>query len=53
MPHATVYRHREPIEIELSDVIKEKLNTLTNAQIVGIELGEFFPAKKIMQALFQ
>lgn len=53
MPHATVYRHSEPMEIELSDAVKEKLNALTNAQIVGIELGEFFPPKKIMQALFQ
>lgn len=53
MPHATVYRHSEPMEIELSDVIKEKLRTLTNARIVGIELGEFFPPKKIIRVLFQ
>ena len=26
MPHATVYRHSEPVEIELSDAVKEKLN---------------------------
>ena len=52
MPHATIYHHSEPVESELSDVVKEKLDTLTNAQIVGIELGEFFPPKKIVRVLF-
>ncbi len=53
MPHATVYRHSGPMEIELPDAMKEKIDTLTNVQIVGIELGEFFPPKKIIRVLFQ
>lgn len=53
MPHVTIYRHSEPAEIELSDVTKEKLDKLTDAKIVGIELGEFFPPKMIVRKLFQ
>ena len=52
VPHVTVYRHSEPTEIELSEQIIEKLERLQNASIVGIELGEFFPAKKIIRVLF-
>lgn len=52
VPHITVYRHNEPAEIELSEQISEKLEQLKNATIIGIELGEFFPAKKIIRVLF-
>lgn len=52
MPHATVYRHNEPTEIEFSKEIVDKLEKLTNAKIIGIELGEFFPPKKIIRVLF-
>ena len=52
MPHATIYRHSEPVEIELSRSIINKVDKLRNAKIVGIELGEFFPPKQIVRALF-
>ncbi len=51
-PHATVYRHSEPKEIELSKQIVDNLEKLTDAKIIGIELGEFFPPKKIIRVLF-
>lgn len=53
MPHVTVYRHCEPMEIEPSEKITKKLEQLKAARIVGIELGEFFPPKKIIRALFE
>jgi len=53
MPHATVYRHSEPMEIQLPEKIVEKIEQLKNARIVGIELGEFFPPKKIIRVLFE
>ena len=52
MPHVTVYRHNEPKEIELTKKIGDKLEKLTNSTIIGIELGEFFPAKRIVRVLF-
>ena len=52
MPHATVYRHSEPNEIELTKQIRDKLEKLTNSTIIGIELGEFFPPKQIVRVLF-
>lgn len=52
MPHATLYRHSEPKEIELTKQIEEKINGLTNSKIIGIELGEFFPPKQIIRVLF-
>ena len=51
-PHATVYRHSEPKEIEVSPSITDKLDRLSDAKIVGIELGEFFPAKRIVRVIF-
>lgn len=51
-PHITVYRHSEPLEIEISKHLSNKIESLRNAQIVGLELGEFFPTKKIIQVLF-
>ncbi len=51
-PHITLYRHSEPMEIEISKSITDKLEALTNAKIVGIELGEFFPPKKIIHVTF-
>ena len=51
-PHVTVYKHSEPTEIVLSEEIVEKLEGLINANIIGIELGEFFPPKHIMRVLF-
>ena len=53
MPHVTLYRHSEPTDIELTDEITDMLAKLTNAKIVGIELGEFFPPKKIINVLFE
>ena len=52
VPHATIYRHSEPTEIELSEEITQRLNLISNPKIVGIELGEFFPPKKIVRVLF-
>lgn len=52
MPHATVYIHEKPTEIEVSQELAEKLEIIKTAQIVGIELGEFFPAKKIVRVMF-
>ena len=52
MPHATVYRHSEAKEIELSKQIVDKVGKLVNTKIVGIELGEFFPPKKIIRVMF-
>ena len=51
-PHATIYRHSEPTEIELSEEITQRLNLISNPKIIGIELGEFFPPKKIVRVLF-
>ena len=51
-PHATICRHSEPTEIELSGKIMQKLHLISNPKIVGIELGEFFPPKKIVRVLF-
>lgn len=53
MPHATVFIHMEPAELELSEAMQEKLEGLKEARIVGIELGEFFPAKFIVRELFE
>lgn len=53
MPHVTIYRHCEPMEIELSKKLTEKIEQLKGARIVGIELGEFFPPKKIVRVLFE
>ena len=52
MPHATVYIHEEPKEIELPEVLAKKIETVKTAQVVGIELGEFFPAKFIVREMF-
>ncbi len=52
MPHATVYIHEEPREIEVPEALAEKIETVKTAQIVGIELGEFFPAKFIVREMF-
>ena len=51
--HATVFIHKEPTELELTDALQEKLEALKEARIVGIELGEFFPAKFIVRELFE
>lgn len=53
MPHVTVYRHCQPMEIELSKKLTEKIEQLKGARVVGIELGEFFPPKKIVRVLFE
>ena len=52
MPHATVYIHEEPREIEVSKELTEKLEAIKTAKVVGIELGEFFPAKFIVREIF-
>ena len=52
MPHITVYRHSAPKEIRLSDAIQHQVEKLTSATIIGIELGEFFPPKKIVWVPF-
>ena len=53
MPHATVYIHEEPREIEVSKELEEKINSVKTAKVVGIELGEFFPAKFIVRKMFE
>ena len=52
MPHATVYIHEEPKEIEVPKELAEKTESIKTAKIVGIELGEFFPAKFIVREMF-
>ena len=52
MPHATVYIHEEPKEIEVPKELAEKTESIKIAKIVGIELGEFFPAKFIVREMF-
>lgn len=53
LPHATVFIHKEPAELELTEAMQEILETMKEARIVGIELGEFFPAKFIVRELFE
>ena len=53
MPHATVYIHEEPREITVSEELEEKINSVKTAKVVGIELGEFFPAKFIVREMFK
>lgn len=53
LAHATVFIHKEPAELELSETMQEILEGLKEARIVGIELGEFFPAKFIVRELFE
>ena len=53
MPHATLYIHEEPREIELSKELAEKIESVKTAKVVGIELGEFFPAKFIVREMFE
>ena len=52
MPHATLYIHEEPKEIELPEKLAEKVESIKVAKVVGIELGEFFPAKFIVREMF-
>ena len=52
VPHVTVYRHTEAREIELTEELLAKLEKLTEGTIIGIELGEFFPPKKIIRVMF-
>ena len=51
-PHATLYRHAEPTEIEMDAELARKVAELDRARIVGIELGEFFPPKYLTSASF-
>lgn len=53
IPHVTIYRHSEPMIILLSEKTVEKIERLKSARIVGIELGEFFPPKKIIRIIFE
>ena len=53
MPHATLYINSEPTEIDMTDEIVAKVKGLSEAKIVGIELGEFWPTKKIIRVLFE
>lgn len=53
VPHATVYISGESVEIKITEELAEKLETIKTAKIVGIELGEFFPAKKIVSVMFE
>ncbi|MBQ4051037.1 MAG: 2'-5' RNA ligase family protein [Oscillospiraceae bacterium] len=50
-PHATIYRHSVPVE-ELPDALIAMAGEIRKATVTGIELGEFFPVKKIMDASF-
>lgn len=53
MPHATLYIHEEPREIEISEELQAKIESVKTAKVVGIELGEFFPAKFIVKEMFE
>lgn len=53
IPHITVYMHGEPTKLELPAHLLAKLETIKNPQIVGIELGEFFPGKKIIRVILE
>lgn len=53
MPHATVYIHEEPQEIELTKELEEKIEFVKMAKVVGLELGEFFPTKHIVRVMFE
>ena len=53
MPHATVYIHEEPMEIELTKELEEKIEFVKTAKVVGLELGEFFPANFIIREMFE
>ena len=53
MPHATLYIHEEPSEIEISEELQAKIESVKMAKVVGIELGEFFPAKFIVREMFE
>lgn len=53
VPHITVYIHEEPSKLELPPHLLTKLETIKNPQIVGLELGEFFPEKKIIRVIFE
>ena len=53
MPHATLYMHSEPTEIDMAEEMIAKVTGLSEAKIVGIELGEFWPTKKIIRVLFE
>ena len=47
MPHVTLYRHSAPAELTGQWDLPQK------AVITGIELGEFFPARKIVREAFR
>lgn len=53
LPHATVYISEEDMEFKLCWNILSRMQKMRNARIVGIELGEFFPAKFITRELFE
>ena len=52
-PHATLYIHEESREALVSEELKSKIDAVKSAKIVGIELGEFFPAKFIIREMFE
>ena len=52
-PHATLYIHEESRETLVSEELKAKIDAVKSAKIVGIELGEFFPAKFIIREMFE
>lgn len=52
MPHTTVYIHEKPRELEISEELQTKIESVKMAKVVGIELGEFFPAKFIVREMF-
>lgn len=52
VPHATLFCG-EPCEVQRARALLPELKDPIRAKIVGLELGEFFPAKKITRVYFQ
>lgn len=53
LAHATVFISKEDTEFKLCWNILSNMQKLRKARIVGIELGEFFPARFIVRELFE
>lgn len=53
MPHATIYRSGAPIDATFPAEISEIAGALKSGKITGIELGEFFPPKKIISVMLE
>jgi len=48
-----LYIHEESREAFVLEELKAKIDAVKTAKIVGLELGEFFPAKFIIREMFE